>query len=290
MSTVAFAQTTQPTKPQTPAPAASKQKSRHVQTKQSTPKHGELEQNIKFKDFEIKTYSPPSLGDHASFEVLKGAKKVYEQSDREAQKYRVGCINDDDDGNAWVTAGKDITGQGKPNAVVSMWTGGAHCCFSYTVLELGDEVKRVGSINAGHGDTCRFRREADGRLDFVVSDWTFAYWHTSFAESPAPDVILRYEHGEYVVAAGLMRKTAPSASEFDAAVKKGQKLKLGSDGWPGGDFWAPMLDWIYTGHADLAWKYCDLAWPGKPATKEKFLSEFRQLLSQSPYWPAIKAM
>lgn len=272
------------------SPAASVQKSQRTRAKRPVPPAKDIEQDIKFKDYEVRTYGAPSLGEHASFEVLKGGKRVFEQADREAERYRVGCINADDDGNAMVPPGKDITGQDKPNLVVSMWTGGAHCCFSYSVLELGDGVKQVGTIGAGHGDACRFHRERDGRLDFVVNDWTFAYWHASFAESPAPDVILRYEPGGYKVAADLMRKPDPPASEFKEMVRKGHLLKLDPEGWPASEFWGTMLDLIYSGRAELAWKYCELAWPGKTKTKEQFLTEFRQQLAQSPYWPAIKNM
>jgi hypothetical protein len=248
----------------------------------------ELDGEVKFKDYEVRTYKGSTVGGHAAFEVLKGGKKVFEKADREAQKYRVGCINADDDGNAVVTPGKDITGQGKPNLVISMWTGGAHCCFSYNILELGDEVKQIGEINAGHSDACRFRREEDGRLDFIVSDWTFAYWHASFAESPAPDVILRYETGGYKVAADLMRKAAPSEEEFRQLVGKGRHLKLDQDGWPESEFWETMLDLIYAGHSDLAWKFCDLAWPGDKRKKAEFLKEFRAQLAQSRYYHAIR--
>jgi hypothetical protein len=267
---------------------ASREKSQGTRAKRSVPLDRELDQRVKFKDYEVRTYRPPSLGEPASFKVLKDGKIAYEQMDREAQKYRVGCINPDDDGNAMIPPGKDITGQGKPNLVVSMWTGGAHCCASYSILELGDEVKQIGSINAGHSDACRFHRERDGRLDFIVSDWTFAYWHASFAESPAPDVILRYEPGGYKVAADLMRKPDPPEAEFKEMVRKGRLLKLDREGWPESDLWGTMLDLIYSGRAELAWKYCDLAWPGKPKTKEQFLIEFRKQLALSPYWPAIK--
>ena len=103
-------------------------------------------------------------------------------------------------------------------------------------------------------------------------------------------MILRYEPGGYKVAADLMRKPDPPASEFKEMVRKGRHLKLGSDGWPASEFWGTMLDLIYSGRAALAWKYCDLAWPGTAKTKDQFLTEFRQQLAQSRYWPAIKNM
>ena len=287
-----LAQTAQPSKAQgagkAAMPSASAQKSRRPHAKRPIPPGMTLDQDIKFKDYEVWTYKASTAGGHAAFEVLKGGKRVYEHSDREAEKYRVGCINEDDDGNAMVAPGKDITGQGKPNLVVSMWTGGAHCCFSYSVLELGDEVRQIGEIHAGHSDVCRFHPEPDGRVDFIVGDWTSAYWHASFAESPAPDVILRYEPGGYKVAADLMRKSAPSEEEFKQLVGKGRHLKLDQDGWPESGFWGTMLDLIYSGHSDLAWKFCDLAWPGDKSKKAEFLKEFRVQLAQSRYYPALR--
>jgi hypothetical protein len=51
-----------------------------------------------------------------------------------------------------------------------------------------------------------------------------------------------------------------------------------------------MLDLIYSGHADDAWKFLDDAWPSKVQGKDAFARDFRAQLAKSKYWPTVEAM
>jgi hypothetical protein len=49
-----------------------------------------------------------------------------------------------------------------------------------------------------------------------------------------------------------------------------------------------MLDLLYTGHEDLAWKYLDLVWPVNKVGKERFLSDFKARLAESYFWQLME--
>jgi len=49
-------------------------------------------------------------------------------------------------------------------------------------------------------------------------------------------------------------------------------------------FWGRMLDLIYTGHEDLAWKYFDEVWPPSKLGQALFVRDFKKQLSESRYW------
>jgi hypothetical protein len=51
-----------------------------------------------------------------------------------------------------------------------------------------------------------------------------------------------------------------------------------------------MLDLVYSGHADVAYQFCERVWPGPEREKAAFLAEFRQRLGQSPFRSAIEAL
>jgi len=51
-----------------------------------------------------------------------------------------------------------------------------------------------------------------------------------------------------------------------------------------------MLDLIYTGNMNAAWKFFDKAWVKRVKGKDKFLREFREQLKTSPYWSEIEKM
>jgi hypothetical protein len=65
------------------------------------------------------------------------------------------------------------------------------------------------------------------------------------------------------------------------------------------EWWAVMLELIYTGNGDLEWKFCDWFWPVSDqqsiskkylADKKRFLAEFKEQLAESYYWTDLKKM
>lgn len=63
-----------------------------------------------------------------------------------------------------------------------------------------------------------------------------------------------------------------------------------SEAWRRGEvppeLWSFMLELIYTGHADSAWRFLEMAW----LPSQKFRKDFLAELSKSPYSDAIKAL
>lgn len=187
--------------------------------------------------------------------------------------------------------GRDITGDGVPDLVIAEWTGGAHCRFLFHVFGLGSQLCDLGTLDAGHADLAGFEDlDSDGRLEFVTPDWSFAYWRTSFAGSPAPLVILAPgEHG-YHVATELMRQSCPSEADLIRLAEETRDRP----GWDGGQpppvLWAAMLDLIYSGNVGSAWKLVEDAWPSGLPGRPEFTQAFKDQLSTSPYWTEICAM
>ena len=48
--------------------------------------------------------------------------------------------------------------------------------------------------------------------------------------------------------------------------------------------WGVVLDLIYTGHSDLAWKFADALGPKAQQKPFTSLADFCSLLKKSPYW------
>jgi hypothetical protein len=247
-----------------------------------------LQEEKSFQDYTVRTYFNGENG-MGYFEILRKGKRLFKKT---GFRFQIGPVyNDDIAKSNLIAIGKDITGDGVPNVVISEWSGGAHCCFYFHVFEIGKNFKKIDSLNAGHGDLSYFA-DLDNKkgLEFITSDWTFAYWKTSFAQSPAPAIILRFQNGVYVLASDLMRKQAPLTEEIEAKIKEIQS----DDAWLNDNvpvsIWSFMLELIYTGNADKAWEFFDKAWPLKISGKKEFLKEFRAQLIKSRYWPQVKKM
>ena len=247
------------------------------------PQKGDDEQTAKFRNYTFRTIRTEDKG---CIEVRKDNKVVYSESEEDVSSYVIGNNLWEAAGNSVIKPGTDITGSGRPQLLFASWSGGAHCCFTFRVLELGERPHIIATLDAGDSDGAHFADlKGDGRYEFVANDWTFAYWHASFAASPAPALILSWQDDSraFKIDLELMRKPSPSPAAFEELVAKIKK----EDDWQGRvppDLWRAMLDFIYTGHPDLAWKIHDLAWPSSKPGKGGFLGAFCEQLQQSPYF------
>jgi hypothetical protein len=83
----------------------------------------------------------------------------------------------------------DKTGNGIPDIMIDYFSGGAHCCFETYFFDLGDTVKLSEHLLRGDSEGMKIGRNPKGGLLFEIADYAFAYWLTSFAQSPAPGYI-----------------------------------------------------------------------------------------------------
>ena len=260
---------------------------------------GALQEEQAFGDYVIRTYRKGS----GSFEILRNGERVYAEH---GYVFRVGSKYKFGETNSPVSIGTDITGDGQPNLVVSEWTGGAHCCYLFNIFEIGPTFRHIQTINATHSDDAEFRNcDDDPDLEFVMEDWTFAYWDGCFAGSPSPKVILKYNGERYEIATELMRKP-PMTEEKLAELAHETRISSSwrvrgepDEGWydkPSSDVWEQMLDLIYSGNLDQAWDFFYLAWNHdwerdmKQKTNDTFLRAFMKQLKMSPFWDDVRKM
>src|SRR5690606_38183156 len=110
----------------------------------------------------------------------------------------------------------DVTGDGRPDFVLQSYSGGAHCCFYTLIIEREPEILLLAELDGAHAEVRLENLDQDPALEAVLLDWTFAYWKTSFADSPAPQVILKLDETGYNGSAALMRGPAPTPEALAA--------------------------------------------------------------------------
>lgn len=243
---------------------------------------GSLRDERVFRNYAIRIYENWEERQSA-LEILRQGRRIYVQ---EGVVFDVGRYGGGEKAHL-PPVGQDITGDGKPDMAVAEWTAGAHCCITVYVFEIGEEFRQVATIHGEDSAPDFTDLDGDAIPEVVLHDWTFAYWRTGFASSPAPQVILRFRDGAYRVAGDLMHKPAPAPPELETRARKvrndwAEEYHRG--------FWGFALDLIYSGHAGLAWQFLEMAWPPDRPGKEQFLSDFRARLSKSPYWPEIQGL
>lgn len=231
--------------------------------------------------------------DGACVQVASGGKTVYSQSVDSFETFTLGQQEDAQDNIAAIANGTDVTGRGQPDMIVSLFTGGAHCCTMHSVFELAPQFKLLATLNDSNDDLAHFEREADGRYDYITADWTFGYWPTCFACSPSEVVMLRWmsdkNGGGFHLDMDRMKKPAPTTAEWNKDLSAAQKVVAAADADSiGTTMWQTVLDLIYSGNSQSAWKFVDALGPKAQQAPLPALGDFCSLLKTSPYWPDLQ--
>jgi hypothetical protein len=245
--------------------------------------------------YTFKTVQVVSNDDHfIRLEVWKGDSLVYQE---DGNRFELPWENeaDDDRTNSFFEPGANVTGNGLPDVIVSEYSGGAHCCSTYYIFELGDEFRLIAEIPAEHGGIEMVDLNHDGVPAIKMTDWSYAYAFGCFASSPTPDLILRYTNGTYSLAADLMATPAPGEEQLQAMaaeIKSNyydmvENRELDGEWAAESGLWQHMLDLIYAGHEDEARHLYDLAWPDKEEGKDDALETFAQTVANSTFWQAM---
>ncbi|MDD2736260.1 MAG: hypothetical protein PHF56_20200 [Desulfuromonadaceae bacterium] len=243
-----------------------------------------------FGEYQIRIYQKVDEFGSASnqLQILQHGTIVYSSED--TYRYYFGHVGAKEYDNL-IKIGNDVTGNGVPNLVVSSYSGGAHCCVSFEIFELGVEFRKIATLDVTDSYYSHFeKRPGEKGLVFVADDFTFAYWNTGFAQSPAPEVILRYCNGAYRLADDLMRKPAPSDITLLGYAERIKNKPEWKNGEPAPLLWDVMLYLIYNGNAESAWKLFDIAWPKNIFGKAEFLQDFKKQLARSQYWEQVKLL
>jgi hypothetical protein len=170
------------------------------------------------------------------------------------------------------------------NVIFVGFSGGAHCCFIAHLIWTEGGVRHQ-AIDLQDSELKLETGPGVPRLRF--NDFGFAYWNASFADSPAPTVVLAYDprQGEYAADAAAMRKPAPT----DAALaQQAMEIRTTYEGLRSEELdpalWAAMLDLIYSGNAGSARALVEAAWPPAKPGRDAFLKEFTAQLWTGSTW------
>lgn len=184
--------------------------------------------------------------------------------------------------------GSDITGEGTPDVIINTYSGGAHCCFTDYVLQLGPTLVVIDTIEMGGS----FEDiDGDGIAEVRTSDYTFDYWKMSHAESPIPEIVLKLKGGKYRLDKAMTQKPGPSESDLEKLAAEIRKMEGWVDYTSRDDMVCPglqkliveMVNMVYTGHGGQTKILAESAWPAGIQGYEAFKSDFGVQLQKSQY-------
>jgi hypothetical protein len=258
-----------------------------------------LQESVTVDGYLFKTYQELTLkNESACLEVVRADKVVFRKVE-EGGEFSLGQKAQPEYGVPSIPSGTDVTGRGHPNMIASYYSGGAHCCTSILLFELEPQLRLISTLDTGDSDIAHFERNPqDGSYEFITWDEPFAFWHSSFNGSPMPKVMLKpvsdtKSNLTFQLDLKKMRIHAPTEQEWQRdLLPKAREAFVPNAAfenyYTGARLWEPMLDLIYGGQADWAWKLVDTVWPVEKPGKDKFLKEFCGQLAQSKFWPDLK--
>ncbi len=233
----------------------------------------------------------------ACVQATSGGKVVYKHSvvSPGLETFILGQPADSQYNIAALANGTDVTGRGRPDMIVSLFFAGpAHCCGVHYVFELEPKFRLLATLKDPDGLGQFARSGADPRYYYIATDWNSGYWPSCLTCSKSELVTLRWvdddKGGGFQLAMDKMQKPAPTPAEWDKALWEAQDVA--NEGYDV-DFieatmWQTVLDLIYTGHSDLAWKLVDAAGPKAQQSPFPSLADFCSVLKTSPYWPDLQ--
>ena len=258
-----------------------------------------IEREVRVGEHLVRIYAPgdagrDDVGDRqTSFAILREEQPLFASAGD--HRYYLGADIDDRHGAEWLVPGARLLGpDSDPCVVIEGWSGGAHCCYTLWIFQLGRWPRHVDTVPLHHGGWRLVDLDHDGDAEIECRDWTYAYHWTSFAASPAPRIVLRKGGDGYgfVLAPDLMRRAAPPATELDAAAARA-RTAMAADAMTdeyAGDLHRVMLDLLYTGHPALAWEHLERCWSRDRSAMRAFGDEFVRTLRRSDHWPALERL
>lgn len=242
----------------------------------------------RFQDYVIRVFDSC---DHtkglSEIEISKGGRVVYSTM---GYSFALGysLAQDQPPDSVKPRPGDDFTGEGVAELLISEWSGGAHCCYTFHLFRLGPQFSHIQDIPLLDADESAFvRRPGVKGLVLASFDFSaFAYFPKGFANSPAGRVFLSYQDDKFRPDAKLMKSNAPTDAEVARCAGLFKPSRDWKDGQPSG-LWYLATDLIYTGNANAAWTFLDAAWGGSAADKKKYLEDYRQRFKKSAYYPDL---
>ncbi|OFV95528.1 MAG: hypothetical protein A3F68_07760 [Acidobacteria bacterium RIFCSPLOWO2_12_FULL_54_10] len=166
-------------------------------------------------------------------------------------------------------SGNDINGDGQPEAVIEAFSGGAHCCWTYYFVSLGQNPGLITKLENNHLVTFE-DLNVDGVMEFLVRDGSFDYFHSSFVDSPSALLILRLDGKEFHDVGSEFRKIydesiSKSLEKLEAMSRPliQEKFSLVDDSEARRKVTELTLEYLYSGRPEQAWKAFNEYWNAK---------------------------
>src|SRR5579863_264940 len=170
--------------------------------------------------------------------------------------------------------GEDLFGDGNPSLVLEGYSGGAHCCYTYEIVSLGDTPVILRPIQ-NESPFFFFKDPASKQFRILTSDGAFDYFDgMCHACTPFPRVVLQVDHS------GLHDASPNFVEQYDSEIALARaKIAEGDiQRFIVADFEDAkkvvleiVFSYLYSGREAEAWQTLGEMWPAADRERIKAL-------------------
>lgn len=177
-------------------------------------------------------------------------------------------------------SGTDLNGDGKPEIVLSGYSGGLHCCYAYEVVSLNGTPKVLHTFS--NPVPIKFEKQADGTVLIRASDGVFDYFMVPHVEAVIPQLVLKPEGNNLIDVSAQypalydkeieQTRSSLTPGELEKFRNSNYHDKLFTDQFPTvRKVLTIVLDYVYSGREEKAWQTLDELWPAADESRVKSL-------------------
>ena len=170
--------------------------------------------------------------------------------------------------------GEDLFGDGHPSLVLEAYSGGAHCCYTYEIVDLGEQPLILRPIK-NEAPFFFFKDPASQQYRIMTGDGAFdSFDGMCHACAPFPRVVLRADR------AGLHDVSAQFVEQYDSEIAFAQakfapgeisKFQISDFKDAKAVLLEIMFSYLYSGRDAQAWQTLDQTWPAADRERIKNL-------------------
>ncbi len=159
--------------------------------------------------------------------------------------------------------GEDILGDGNPSLILEGYSGGAHCCYTYKIISLGERPSSLPLIQ--NRSPFFFFKDQAGQFRIMTSDGAFGYFDgLCYDCSPFPRVVLKADRsGFHDVGSQFAEQYDSQIALARAKIPEHEIKKFQQADFK--DARSVVLEivfsYLYSGREDQAWQALTEMWP-----------------------------
>lgn len=183
----------------------------------------------------------------------------------------------------------DFLGRGDKQLVVFTYSGGAHCCYDYTIFDFEPRFRviydssKYDSANEIGSELVPVDMDLDGVFEFHQRIEAFSYFHASYAASNKPTAVFAYNKKRRTYELANKRFPEYVLADTERTLKW---MRDNPSQWD--DVFVTretFLNHIYSGDKRKAWEYYEKNY--NFADKDEYRRDVRKLFKSEPVYRSI---